>query len=174
MDYKTRPLSREKIRSLSKILRKMFGVDLNGPFPILDVLEKLPDVFTNCNYEIVDDDVLPINIPAKCFPNDLGGYTIQIKESVYKGAYRYNTGAYRDHIVHELCHVFLFSIGYTPIVERSFGNGVIKAYESAEWQAKALCGELMIPYEETKELSFVEIMHLYGVSESQAIYRTNY
>lgn len=174
MDYKTRPLSRRKIRSLSKVFRRMFGVDLSGPFPVLDALDKLPDIFADCNYEIVDDNSLPINVPANCSPNSLGGYTIQIKESVYNGVYYYGTGAYRDHIVHELSHVFLFSIGYTPIIERSFDNGAIKPYESSEWQAKALCGEIMMPYDETKNMSNVEIKHIYGVSEAQAIYRTTY
>ena len=174
MDYKTKPMSRKVVRFLSQILREIFDVDLSGPFPILDVIEQLPDKFENTNFEIVDDDKLPVNNPARCFQNAAGGFTIQIKESVYKGAYKNQTGAYRDHITHELCHVFLYNIGFTPIMDRSYDDKELKAFESVEWQAKALCGEVMMPYEETKGLSTYEIMNIYGVSEAQACYRKRY
>ena len=74
-------------------------------------------------------------------------------------------------ITHELCHVFLFKIGYTPIVERRYGDRQLKPYESVEWQAKALCGEVMMPYDETKGMSVYEIKAIYGVSDEQANYR---
>ncbi|WP_176755081.1 ImmA/IrrE family metallo-endopeptidase [Eubacterium ruminantium] len=167
-------MSRKTARMLAGILRKIFEVDPGGAFPILDVLEKIPDKFENSNYEVVDDDKLDINNPARCFQNAAGGFTIQIKESVYDGAYRYYTGAYRDHITHELCHVFLFSIGYTPVMDRSFNDNELKAYESVEWQAKAVCGEVMMPYEETKGMIPYEIMAKYGVSSAQAKYRQKY
>ena len=174
MDYKTKKMSRKTARMFAQILRKVFDVEPTGSFPILDVLEKLPDKLPNCNFEIVDDDNLSVNNPARCFQNTMGGFTIQIKESVYEGARKYNIGAYRDHITHELCHVFLFNLGYTPITDRSYGDKELKAYESVEWQAKALCGEVMMPYEETKGMSPYEIKGLYGVSESQAFYRQRY
>lgn len=174
MDYKTKKMSRKIARMLSQVMRRVFGVELSGPFPVLDALERLPDKLPNSNFEIVEDDKLSVNNPARCFQNSAGGFTIQIKESVYNGAYTYHTGAYRDHITHELCHVFLFSIGYTPIMERSYREGELKAYESVEWQAKALCGELMMPYEETKGMSPYEIKGKYGVSEAQAFYRLKY
>ena len=82
-------------------------------------------------------------------------------------------GAYRDHILHEICHAFLYMLGYTPLLERSFGNNELSNYESAEWQAKALCGEIMIPYDESKDMSVDEIMDNYKVSRGQAYYRFN-
>ncbi len=174
MDYKTKPMSRKDARFLSQILRTLFHVDLHGKFPVLHALEKLRDIFPNSTFEIVSDNALSVNNPARCFPNTDGGFTIQIKESVYEGARKYDTGAYRDHITHEICHIFLFSIGYIPIVERSFREYELKPFESVEWQAKALCGELMMPYEETKKMNPYDIMDRYGVSESQAFYRKKY
>ena len=53
MDYKTKPTCRRDLRRYSQILRKVFDVPLSGPFPVLDALEKIRDVFGNCNYEIV-------------------------------------------------------------------------------------------------------------------------
>ena len=40
-----------------------------------------------------------------------------------------------------------------------------------EWQAKALCGEILIPYEETKGLSKNKIISYCKVSEECAIMR---
>jgi cytoplasmic iron level regulating protein YaaA (DUF328/UPF0246 family) len=42
-----------------------------------------------------------------------------------------------------------------------------------EWQAKALCGEVLMPYEETKNLSVNQIRHLCQVSKESAELRYN-
>ena len=55
MDSKTKPTSRTDLRRYSKILRRLFGVPLTGSFPVLEVLERLGDVFDNCNYIVVED-----------------------------------------------------------------------------------------------------------------------
>ena len=47
-------------------------------------------------------------------------------------------------------------------------------YCSVEWQAKALCGELMMPYNATKHLSIEKIMDKYGVSYEAAVQRKRY
>ena len=105
----------------------------------------------------------------QCIGN--GKFEIEIRQTTYDGAYK-NIGAYRDHIIHEICHAFLYTLGYTPIMQRSFKNGEIVNYRSSEWQAKALCGEVMIPFEETVSLSASEIAKEYGVSPAQAWFRT--
>lgn len=102
--------------------------------------------------------------------NEDGGFTIEIKESVYDGAARGN-GAFRGFICHELCHIFLFDQGFIPVFERAFENNKIPAYRSVEWQAKALCGEVMIPYEESQGMSFNELVTRYGVSQAFATHR---
>lgn len=168
MDYETKPTSRKDLRKYAKILRKIFGVPEGGPFPVLEVLEKVPDVFKGSGIVVVEDSNLPAKTMAQCFQNDEGGYTIQIKESVYVGAYEKNIGAFRGFICHEICHLFLFYIGFTPIHTRAFDDGELLHYRSVEWQCKALTGELMIPFDESHGMSESEIIFRYGVSKAFA------
>lgn len=174
MDYLTKPTNREELRLLSVLFRKMFGVNHTQAFPVLEALEGIPDVFPGTVVKIVQDKELPMNIPARCFPNEDGDFTIEIKESIYQGAYKKSIGAYRGHICHEMAHVFLYKMGFTPIFNRQFKNREIKPYESMEWQAKALAGEIMMPYEDTANMSVKDIMNIYGVSKGFAKTRQNY
>lgn len=174
MDYRTKPASRNTLRKLSHYLRATFDVNDNEPFPVLRVLEQIPDKFENCSVEILDNSCFPKNVKARCIPNDQDGFTIQIQESIYKGAYEKKIGAYLGFICHEICHVFLFKIGYRPIYERSFRNNELRAYESVEWQAKALCGEVMMPFEATCGKSVNRIMSEYHVSKGFAQMRQKY
>lgn len=171
MDYKTKPTSRKDLRRYSKFFRDIYGVPHTGIFPVLQALDKLSDIFEGCNYEIVEDSKLPSKTMARCIPNDQGGLTVEIKEIIYKGAYEKKIGAYLGFICHELCHIFLFSIGFTPIFERSFDDKAIPAYCSVEWQAKALCAEVMIPYEESVGMGVTQIMDNYQVSKAFAQHR---
>lgn len=51
MDYETKPLTRETIRSFVPYYRELFGVPHTGPFPVLEALEKISDVFKGSRYE---------------------------------------------------------------------------------------------------------------------------
>lgn len=174
MDYITKPTSRIKLRRLSKLFREIFGVEMGGEFPVLYALERVRDIFEGSTFEILPDNMLPKNTPARCKKIEDDAYIIEIKESIYRGAYEQHIGAYLGFICHEICHLFLFAIGHTPIYERSFKNFEIPAYESVEWQAKALCGEVMMPYEETRNMSIEDIMNNYGVSKGFAEKRKKY
>lgn len=168
MDYKTKPTSRKDLRRMSQYLRRIFNVEPTGAFPVLLILDRLGDVFKGCNYTVVEDRKLPAKTMARCVPNDQGGFTIEIKETVYMGAYEKQIGAFLGFICHEICHIFLFRIGFTPVYERSFEDGEIPAYCSVEWQAKALCAEVMIPYEESIGMKVDEITKKYHVSKAFA------
>lgn len=174
MDYMTKPTSREKLRNLSKIFRIIFKSDTSGKFDVINAFEILPDVFEGTNCQIVEDGDLPANIPARCYPDENGNFTLEIKNSIYMGAYKKGIGAYRGHICHEICHVFLYKIGFTPVFNRQFGNNEIAPYCSVEWQAKALCGEVMMPYDETCGMPAEKIMQAYGVSKGFAKKRLSY
>lgn len=171
IDSRTKPLSREAIRNMTPYIREMFGVNSNDPFPVLLALDKLCSLIENTNYQIVEDDFLPGDVFAWCYQNCDGGYTIEIKQTVYDGACYNNNKAFLCFICHEICHVILFELGYTPIVTRSVGTEKIPVYCSVEWQAKALCGELTIPYDATKGMKVNEIMKKYHVTEASAKYR---
>ena len=166
MDYKTKPTSRHDLRQYAKFFRHIFDVPETGAFPVLKALERLEDVFPNCNYVIVNDDKLPPQTMAQCSPNEDGGFTIVIKETVYRGAYENGIGAFLGFICHEICHVFLFHIGFKPIFAYSFDNNELPAYCSVEWQAKALCAEVMIPFEESHGMKPSEIVNRYHVSKA--------
>ena len=174
MDFETKPTSRHDIRKLAAIMRTAFKVPCYGVFPVLQVLEILPELFKDCCFEIIEDDFFPPNTMAGCTKNPKGGYTIKIRESVYDGAYRDGNGAFLGFICHEICHVFLFKIGFTPIVShaRDFSESNIPAFRSVEWQAKALCGEVMMPFQEIKGKTIQEIVDEYHVSRKSAAYQS--
>ena len=174
MDFVTRPVSRNTLREYAASFRKLFGIDSLSSFPVLEALEQLPDVFDKCNYNIVGNNDLPFYIPTRCYKNEDGGYTIVIKNSIYDGAYQKQIGAYRGFICHEICHIFLFDKGYIPLSKSIYADNYIKAYKSGEWQAKALCGEVMMPYEATKNMTIKSIMDTYQVSKGFAIKRKTY
>lgn len=174
MDYMTKPTSRKALRQMAFILRKLFGVEQDSEFPVLDALEKLRDVFPGSYYVIVENTKLPADTPARCKVDGDSNFVIEIKQSVYDGAYSKRIGAYRGFIMHEICHVFLYKVGFTPIYTRSFENNKIPAYCSVEWQTKALCGEVMMPYYATKGMDADEIISRFGVSKGFAETRLTY
>ena len=168
MDYQTKPTSRKDLRVYAKIFRRLFHVQQNGRFPVLEALEHVPDVFHGSGFVIIEDSKMPAKTMARCFQNDTGGYTIEIKESVYVGAYEKNIGAYLGFICHEICHLFLFYIGFTPIYSRAFEEKELPCYCSVEWQCKALTGEVMIPFNESHGMGEEEIIRKYHVSKAFA------
>lgn len=168
MDYKTKPTSRKDLRRYAKFVRRLFDVPETGPFPVLQALDRVSDVFKDCSYAVVEDHSLPPQTMCRCVPNNMGGFIIEIKQSVYDGAYEKGIGAFQGFICHEICHIFLFKIGFVPIYERSFADNTIPAYCSVEWQAKALCAEVMIPFYESHNMSVHEICNTYHCSKSFA------
>ena len=125
------------------------------------------------HYEIVDDNAFEINVPARGYFEPDGNYTIEIKEYVYNGAIQGN-GACRGFIMHEIFHPFLYRLGFVPLYERSFKDGELHPYESVEWQVKAITGEYMMNYDQTKDLSKDEIIKQFGVSKAFAKKRKKY
>lgn len=173
MDYKTRRISRKKIRSAARLFRAIFSdcVSSDGLFVnVIKITDKIPDIpGFNIEIEIVDDGILG-DIPGRCMPNYNGEFLIQIKETVFDGACD-GIGGYRMHIMHELSHAFLCMLGYAPICERNFKNYQLMPCESMEWQAKALAGEILIDYELTKGMNTIDIVDKCGVSIDSAINR---
>lgn len=167
MDYKTKPISRDELRSIAKFIRKKFTCKNKYRFDVIDAFERIHDIFPQITVEVVENDKLSVNNPGRCTPDGFGNYHIEIKESVYNGAY-HNVGAYRDHIMHEISHAILCILGFTPIFERSFKDEELKPYESMEWQAKALCGEVLVPYDKIKGLSKEQIINYCKVSKQCA------
>ena len=167
MDYRTKPTSRKELRTIAYFIRGYFKCKNKLRFDVIDAYEKMSYLFEGVVTEIVEDGELPLDIPALCEPDFEGGYIIKVKESVYDGACK-GVGGYRAHILHEMCHAILCMLGFTPILERTYRNNELKPFESMEWQAKALAGEILVPYEETKQLTINQIMFYCQVSEDCA------
>lgn len=174
MDYKTKPTSREELRGIARFVRKLFKCKNKYRFDVMDAFERIPSVIPAVTCLVVEDDEIEGDIPARCVPDFEGHYTIEVKSSIYDGAAE-GIGGYRAHILHEICHAILCLLGFTPILDRAFKNNELKPFESMEWQAKALCGEILMPYEETEGLSVRQIRHLCQVSrESAELHYNNY
>lgn len=167
MDYKTKPTSREELRGIARFIRKLFKCKNKYRFDVMDAFERIPSVIPAVTCLVVEDDEIEGDIPARCVPDFEGHYTIEVKSSIYDGAAE-GIGGYRAHILHEICHAILCLLGFTPILDRAFKNNELKPFESMEWQAKALCGEILMPYEETEGLYVRQIRHLCQVSRESA------
>ena len=174
MDYETKPTNRKELRLFAKLFRSTCGLSMDEPIDPVAILDRLPDLegFKNVSYEIVYNDDLPGNVPAQCVKTE-NGFRIQIKESVYNGAYEKKTGGHRMHIMHEIMHPFADNLGFKPVFSRNLTKD-LPPYRSLEWIVMALAGEVMMPYESTKGLSAEEIKSKYGVSISAAKKRITY
>lgn len=174
MDYEIRPTSRNELRHCAKFFRAICGLSVDEPIDPIVLLDKLPDLdgFEDVRYEIVYNDKLPGNVPAQCEIN-ADGYLIQIKDSVYSGAYEKGTGGHRMHIMHEIMHVFADKLGFKPIFSRRLTKD-IPPYRRLEWVVMALAGEVMMPYDVTVGMSAKELMNSFGVSKAAADKRLKY
>ncbi len=98
---------------------------------------------------------------------------IQIKDTVYMGAYEKKTGGHRMHIMHEIMHTFADKLGFKPIFSRQLTKDV-PPFRRLEWIVMALAGEVMMPYEATKGMTVKELKDTYGVSDAAAKKRITY
>lgn len=180
MDYESRlSLSRIQIREISKFVRKMLKIK-TIKFPVLEALEKLIDKFSNnLYYHILPDDEFETNVMAELVPEGNDVYCIKIRETVYEKAV--NGGrASLGFICHEMCHfilIHIFDAGPVMCVNengltyaRNLKDKELPRYKSMEWQAMALCGEIMIPYEKCKNYSFKQIVNRTKSSNEQTKY----
>lgn len=161
------PLSRREIRLMANSLRKKFDIPFEEPFPVVQFLEMLPEIFKKSavEYEIVENDKLPQNVHAEY---DVYEKTIRIKESVYNGACAGN-GRDLMTVLHEISHFLLLSVMGIKFY-RTFDRKV-QPYNDPEWQAKCLAGELMMPAREIRGMSPAEVAKKYKVSLPAAEYQ---
>ena len=96
MDYKvSKIIKREEIRTLSQVIRTLFGYNEYEEVDPVYMLEIFSDIFKGTIINILPDEEMPPKIPARCYQNDDSTYTIEIKESVYDGARKEKIGGYR-------------------------------------------------------------------------------
>lgn len=180
MDYESRrSLSRIQVREMSQFARKMLKIK-TVKFQVLKALEKLIDKFpNNLYYRILPDDEFETNVMAELVPEGNDVYCIKIRETVYEKAVN-GDRASLGFICHEMSHFILIHIfDAGPVLQinengltyaRKFKDKELPRYKSMEWQAMALCGEIMIPYEKCKNYSFNQIVSRTDSSDEQTKY----
>lgn len=76
MDYKTRPISREDLRSIAKFMREVFKCKCILRFDVIDAFERFPELFPEVTCTVVEDDEIEEGVPARCIPDMNGHYLI--------------------------------------------------------------------------------------------------
>ncbi len=164
--YSVEPKSRKDLRRLAKEIRKKFGLDKEVYFPVVQLLEALPSVYKDFNYEIVEDSDLSKKTHAL---TDINEKVIKIKESVYDAACE-GSGRDRMTIMHEICHyITLCQLNFT--LARSFEQDEIPVFCDPEWQAKCLAGEIMMPADKIYDMNPDEVSEKCGVSWPAAVFQ---
>lgn len=160
---KTNPLRIVEIENIANRVRREFGVSLDSPFPILEVLEKLHyGGLLTIQYKEDDDPMFEENTPAKYNPIDNFIYVkISVLEEVETNEYRANFTLAHEFFHYIQCQVLGFTfeeVEYCP------------HYVRAEWQADEFAGQLLIPtkYVDLDEYDKFEIIEHFKVSEKCA------
>lgn len=168
-------LSRNKARLFAKLIKETFNLG-SSKVDIARLLEKLPNTNENMNVEIVDDEEMAKGDYAYFVPDfENGKSVIIISNKVYESACGSGSTSGRDRmtIAHEIAHYFLMmNFGYRPI--EKYRSGQVSPFNDPEWQAKALAGEIMMPFEETDSfMNPSDLANEFGVSFDAADYRIN-
>lgn len=160
------PLSRADIRKKARIFRRMFQLDNQLYFPIVEIMElmnSMPDVFHDFNMEVLEESEMK-NFHGLTLPNG----TIKIRNDVYIRAGK-GSGTDRDTMAHELGHWLLHR---NNRAHARLGCGGVPVYCTPEWQAKAFSGELLVPAHLLQSgMSVTDIKEYCGVSYSSAQYQ---
>ena len=162
-EYMVEAKSRADLRMLAQQFRCWLHLENALYFPVVELLDILPEIFQTFSYEVVPDNEFPDEIHAD---TDICTGHIRIRESVYDGACEGN-GRDRMTIIHEIAHYFMLCVcGFR--LQRNFSQKKIPAYYDPEWQAKCFAGELMVPAHLCFNRNPYEIAALCGVSDDAA------
>lgn len=163
MGYIVEGKSRQDIRKLAMLIRKVQNAENELYFPILDFVEKtLPIIIPNFTFRVGTVEEMG-ECQGLTFPER---NEIVIRADVYDRAHA-GMGRDRLTIAHELYH-YLEHSNATVAFART-GTQRPPAYMDPEWQADAFGGELLVPYHLTKNMTVYEISDRCGVSASAAM-----
>ena len=158
---KVPPCSRRDLRAIASKVHRLLRYDGVSPFPVVEVVELvLPKLVPGFEFQVISKDEMGDD-HGRTYPDKRLMY---IREDVYEGACA-GRGRDRFTIGHELSHQLLHE-GVDVALARS--NLQHAVYEDSEWQANALSGELLMPYERIRGLTVEQIVSTYQVSPSAA------
>lgn len=164
MNVAAEPLSRLKIRRITRELRELAGCEDILFFPIVHFIEwVLANPVNGMEFEIVE----PEEMEDTYGTTNTGNNVMRIRSDVYERAVQGNP---RDRftLCHELGHYLL----HQPECI-SYARGGIPTYRNPEWQANTFAAELMAPMHMIQEMSVEEIMHRCGMSRQAATIQYN-
>lgn len=175
-------LSRIQIRLIANWVRSNLKIATLA-FPVIKVLDALEQDFEGSFYYVSEEDSLfDNNVMAYLLADDNGCCCIHIRQSAYDGALL-GKGDCLGFICHEISHfILIYIIGIKPRMIHSYAGTIYPReitqntprWKSTEWQAKALCGELMIPYEVCKTMDINTIIIKTNSSREQAEFFVKY
>lgn len=158
---KVPPYSRRNLRAIAANVHKALRYDGTSPFPVVKVVELvLPKIIPDFEFQVVSKAVLDEE-HGRTYPDK---HLMYIREDVYEGACK-GRGRDRFTIGHELSHQLLHE-GIDVSLARS--DSQHETYEDSEWQANALAGELLMPFDNIHELTADQIADIYQVSLAAA------
>ena len=166
--------TRNELRDKAREFRLKFGIENQLHFDVVKVLESTELHYPDFNYQIVtDDDIKEIAIPLsedEFSIYDSNNKIAYIRDFIYENAQN-NDGFSRMAIIHEISHHIVCKI--SPIIEKYEETHLIDACYDAEWQAKCLAGEILVPYDLTLSMSVGEIREKCSVTLVAACYQYN-
>ena len=158
---KVPPLGRRDLRAFARAIHGHLRYNGEGPFPIMIMLEHvLPALYQDFEYEICSKDQLGID-HGMTYPDK---HRILLREDVYEGACD-GRGRDRYTVAHEISHLLLHEGLGVRLMREDVPH---KAFEDSEWQANALAGEILMPYESIVNLDANAIASRYQVSLAAA------
>lgn len=140
---------------------------------ILFVLELLPKIVPNFDYQVVNEDDTDINMEGMLAYTEgkNGSIKMFIREEIYDAA-MLGMGMPRFTIAHEISHVLLEHCNRNAVYKRvEYFDDLRTKLENdvdPEWQANVLAAELLAPRKRVKGMRPYEIMRRFGVSYSCA------
>lgn len=159
MNTQAIPLSRDKIRELTRVVRDVCNMGEKTYFPIVEFVERcMPEIDSDFKLWIV-----PVSEMRDCYGlTNTARHEMRIREDVYEAA---SAGSPRDRftLCHELGHYLLHQPEFI-----SMARGEVPKYCDPEWQANTFAGELMAPYELVKGMAVEEIAVKCGMSDQAA------
>ena len=160
--HRVPPLSRYNIEDRANSIRRIFGLENTFYFDIVQFLEWIfPKIISDFVLIPVGNNELDRDF-ARAYPDN---NLILVREEVYVNACN-KKGRDRLILAHEFSHCMLHK-GISPAYANS-STGVLKPYESSEWQATVMAAQLLASTYLVKNLSVRQIMSRFGVSESAA------
>lgn len=163
-NYVTQPLTRQSIRKDTYQIRKSLDMLDETYFPIVQFIEiVLPKTIDpDFQLEVVPDNDLPGRLAESC-PNQ---HVIRVKQVVYDGACQGHHW-HRMTLAHELAHYLYHGEGNVKLARLDFGKKI--PYNcNPEIQADIFAAELLMPIENIKGMTYIEVAKSCGVSYAAA------